>query len=225
MSENLPQNIYQKHPDQPKQEITNFPAKMPWDGLEDQYTVSHCKLCNSKYREEAEELYDKCNGNSKRVHKFLVEERHEDISYGAVNGHLKNHYAAHNNEHLIKGYSSRLESWLGCQSDQRTSMLRAMAGLDREVCTLQAIAEGLSLSERRKTDDTIVKMSALLLNYRAKLKELDKEQEPVTLVLNQLQIILQDEMADATSAEVKGVVKNVLTRLKTTCSDIINTDS
>ena len=203
-----------------REDIEKFPDKMPWTGLTESKSVENCKLCQSPYRQEAEELYDRVE-NVKRVHKFLVDERHEDISYGSVRNHLKVHYAAHNDEYLVSEWASKIEAWLGCQKDQYASLIRMMAALEREVSILLAMNDGLTLHERRKNDDAIAKFSALLLNYRSRLHEIEKEQEPITLVFQQLQVILQDEMANVDTPEVKGVVKNVLTRLKEASSDII----
>lgn len=216
----LPEKIVKDNNPPEKFDKVQFPQNMPWEHLPEEVYEAQCKLCNSKYRHEAEELYASC-GNSRRVHKFLTEERMEEVSYNAVNNHMKLHFTAHNNERLLKDYASKVELWLGCQKDQYQSLQRAMAGLEREIMILAAMNEGLSLHERRKNNDIIVKMSSLLLNYRSKLRELEKEQEPVTLVFQQLQVILQDEMQQVDTEEVKGVVKNVLTRLKHSCQDLI----
>ena len=57
---------------------------LPWDG--DNRPRKDCKLCQSRWKVEAEELYDKTNSITK-VFKFLTDDRQEDISYGAVRSH------------------------------------------------------------------------------------------------------------------------------------------
>lgn len=193
---------------------------LPWEVDNEPVCVGNCKLCNSKFREEAEEMFDRV-GTVKRVYQFLVNDRNEDISYGAVANHIKFHYVARNNDQLVKEYAGMLEEWLGMQKDQYNGLVRAMAMLEREMMTLASLNESLTLNERRKTDDTISKMSDLLLKYRSRIQEMEKDQEPVTLVFNQLRIILNEEMQDVKSEETKQVVSNVLEKLKKSCSEFV----
>ena len=65
---------------------------------------ARCKLCNSKYREEAEALYEK-TGKPRNVWRFLTEERNEDISEPAVRSHLCNHYIKYKHNVQAKDYT------------------------------------------------------------------------------------------------------------------------
>lgn len=175
--------------------------------------VDDCKLCKSKYRLEAEELYDRTQ-NIKRVHKLLTEDRCEEISYGACRNHLKYHYEAYSSNQLVQALSTEVEKWLFMQNDQMQGLHRTAALLEREINIISAHSEGLPLPERRKNDDTVAKLGALLLSYRAKIAEMQEAKEPVTLVLNQMQIIFQDELKGVHSDEARRVVKNILAKMK-----------
>ena len=184
-----------------------------WNSLIKFEPVGDCKLCNCKYKEEAHELYDR-TANVKRVHKLLTEDRMIDLSYGAVRNHLKFHYEAHASNQLVQEYSNEVADWLDLQYDQIHALYRGMAIIDREMNVLSAMTEGLPLPERRKTAETVAKLFAILKDSRKTVEELTKARKGVTLVFNQLKIIMQDEMKQLSSEESKKVVQNIFTKLK-----------
>jgi hypothetical protein len=183
----------------------------PWDS--ENKPRKDCKLCQSRWKLEAEELYDKTNSITK-VFKFLTDDRQEDISYAAVRSHLKFHHESPANNAMIKEYMGEVEGWMDLQLDQLHGLRRAMAQIDRMLNVITAQSEGLPLEQLRKSADTMAKLGALLLNYRAKVEEMNRQKEGVTLVFNQLQVILQDEMKNVNHPEAKKVVSNVLAKLK-----------
>jgi hypothetical protein len=177
--------------------------------------VKDCKLCNSKYREEAEELYDRTE-SIKRVHKLLSEDRLEEISYGAVRNHLKFHYEAQSSNTLVKEYAGEVGQWIEMQDDQLAGLKRAMGMIEREMQIIGAHGEGLPLIERRKNAETVGKLGALMLSYRKQIEDMTAAKSGTTVVLRQLQIILQQEIKDVKSEETKRVVANIFNKLKDT---------
>jgi hypothetical protein len=199
----------------PPTEMPEQPV-MPWVNLPEKVHSEDCKLCNSSYREESEALFDQTN-NIKRVHAFLTKERHEDMSYSAVRNHLKYHYQSQSSNRLVKEYATELDKWIGVQDNQEAGMIRAMAGIEREMTVLGAHAEGLPLESRRKNADTFVKLADLLLKYRTKWTEIQAQRQPVTFILNQLQIVLQEELLASDSEESKVFARNIMTKLAQSC--------
>jgi hypothetical protein len=194
--------------------------KLVPDYKSEQIEVSNCKLCKSSYRAEAESLYDR-TGNARHVWKFLSEERQEEISYNAVNNHLSFHYTAHNNGELVREFGKDLQVWVDIQGDDLLSLRRTIAILEREMAVIAAKSEECSLPERRKSADIIQKLAASLLSHRTRLLELERGNEPVTVIFNQLQIIIQEEMATVDSDETKICIKRILERLSDSCGDMI----
>lgn len=172
-----------------------------------------CKLCNSQYRAEAHELWDRTQ-NLMRVFKLLTEDRMEDISYGAVRNHIKFHYETGSVNALVKEYASEVEQWVDLQQDQLSGLRRAMAQLERQMDIIGALTEGLPLAEQRKNLDTFTKLGALLLAYRSKVEEIVSAKDGVGVVLNQLNVIFKQEIQGAKSPETKQVIGNVFAKLK-----------
>lgn len=50
-----------------------------------------CKVCNSEYRAEIEELYFVKGWGSRRISKYIYETYGEDISHAAIANHFKHH--------------------------------------------------------------------------------------------------------------------------------------
>ena len=192
---------------------SNIPPIAPWDRPHEIPNVKSCKLCNSEYRTEAEELYDRTK-DCKRVQKFLNDDRLQDISYGAVRNHLRFHYEMVSDNILIKEYANELQAWLGIQENQIDALQRTMAMIEREMMIIASHNDGLSLSERRKNNDTIVKLGTLQLSYRSKIEELQGDRKPVTLMINQLKIVLQEELQADGSGERKKVINNIIAKLQ-----------
>jgi hypothetical protein len=188
--------------------------------MDTQFISPRCKICKSNFRDEAEREYYRHN-NISRVHKFLVEDRGLDVSITSVRNHMKMHFDAKENMKLMQEYANEVVGWIDSQSDDMTSIRRTMAILEREMFTLASKAEGASIEERRKTTDSINKLASTLLNHRTKILELEAKYEPVTMIFNQLQVIVEDELNHTKSKEVTKTVTNILGRLQDECSDMI----
>jgi hypothetical protein len=186
---------------------------LPINNLPGFEIIEDCKLCNSKWKEEAHELYEKTQ-NMNKVFRFLTEDRQEVISYGAVRNHLRFHFEAKATNAMIKEYATEVDAWLDLQMDQMTALRRAMAMLEREMMIIASQGEGLPLPERRKNVDTMTKLGALLLNYRSKVEEMESGKDPIILILDQLRSVLRDEMKLAKGEEAQRLVKNVLNKMK-----------
>ena len=189
------------------------PQLVPWTKELKFEPIDDCKLCNSKFREEAEDLYDR-TGNVKRVHTLLTQDRMMDISYGAVRNHLKFHYEAHSANHLVQEHANEVADWLDLQFDSIGAIKRGMAIIEREMRIIAAHSEGMPLPERRKNAETVGKLHLILKDSHKTIDELNRARKGVTLVFNQLKVILQDEMKSLPSEDARKVVQNVFAKLK-----------
>lgn len=178
-----------------------------------------CKLCLSSHRVAAEEEYAK-TGRYARAYD-LLKKKGEKISYNATRNHLLFHYLAPINNSLAREYAEDVEKWLSMQGDSRSALRRTMAMLEREIFMLASQAEELHIDDRRKVDDTINKLASTLLSYRAKIEELDRSQEPVTIIFNQLQLIIEEEIKQLNDPQSKRAMVNVIERLTDSCGDML----
>lgn len=172
---------------------------------------ANCKLCNSKIREEAEQKWDETR-NFNAVYRYVTNEGLK-VSYPAVRRHLLFHYEIKKNLDLVKEYASSMDEWIEMQKNPEEAMVRRIAMLEREAMILSVEAEGQKIGERRRTVDTIAKLSSVILAYHDKLHDLRKRREPVTLVINQLQLIIKDEIQN-TTPEIHDALINVLDKLE-----------
>lgn len=200
-------------------DIVPFGNKDDWIDPDSRPPIEGCKLCRSKNRQEAEEKYD-TTGNMARVHQFL-QGKGEDLSYSAVRNHLLYHYLAVVNNSLVREYANQVHKWVSLQTDQRQGLRRAMAMLEREMHTLSAQCEGSDMESRCKVVDTINKLASTLLGYRKQLDAMDSTQEPVTIVFNQLQVIMEEEIKLSKNVEVKRAMANIFDRLQGEVGDMM----
>lgn len=191
----------------------------PWNNVDQEVIREGCKLCLSRHREEAEALYDRTRIIS-RSHKLLVDSG-ESISYNAVRNHLVYHHSAIASNSLVKEYAEEVKKWSALQTDSRSALRRTMAMLEREMHTLAAQTEEMDLENRRKVSDTINKYANTLLAYRVKLEDLDRAQEPITIVFNQLQVLMEEEIKSLNDPKAKRAMANVIDKLSETCGDIL----
>jgi len=71
-----------------------------------------CKLCNSVYRFEAEQLWETKNKNNMAVWRWLAEEKKCDIPAIEVGHHLKEHYSKQESELRLRDYSQKINNIL-----------------------------------------------------------------------------------------------------------------
>ncbi|KKK81176.1 hypothetical protein LCGC14_2816130 [marine sediment metagenome] len=120
----------------------------------------------------------------------------------------------------LMGYAEDIERWIDNQPNKIFSLKEKIAILEREMIILGAEGEDLPLVERRKNAETLKKLADTLLNYEDKLDQYERQMEPVTIIVNQLRIIINDEITHLRTPETKKVLVNVLERLQDKVGDI-----
>ena len=181
----------------------------------------NCKLCNSEFRDEAEELFaSQRNPNYYAIHVFLTG-KGADISYPSVRNHLIYHFQSVQHQEWLLEYAADIKEWLRMPTTKVFALKKRMAILDKEMMTIASQSEGLAMDERRKSAETVKKLADTLLGYEGKLEEYQESLKPVTVIVNQLKIIISEEMEHGGSKETKKVLVNVLERLQDSVGDMI----
>ena len=153
--------------------------------------------------------------------RWLKDEKNTEISLAAVRNHIIYHYRGPEKEEFLSEYASDINRWIAKQTDKVGALRTRMAVLDKEMITIASEGQDLSLEERRKNAEIIKKLADTLLIYQTKMEDYVKEIEPVTVIINQLKIIITDEIQSVGDARVKKVLVNVLERLQNSVGDII----
>jgi len=178
----------------------------------------NCKLCNSKHRIEAEALYEKSN-NVSSVHRFLQNDRMEDMSLSAVRSHLINHVQKPGSALLETECAEDIAHWMNLQQDQDFALKKMIAILDREIMSIEALSDGLVLPERRRNAETIKKLMDTRLVYQSKLDEIKKEREPIVQIFQQIQIILKDTVDK--NPIMRHAAVDIIDKIKQSCSGFL----
>ena len=184
-------------------------------------TKPGCRLCNSKFRKEAETMFLKQRQPNYNAIVALLHGKGEHFNWTTVRNHLVVHFQGHNQKEYLMGYGEDLERWIDNQPNRIFSLKEKIAILEREMITLGAEGEDLPIVERRKNAETLKKIADTLLKYEDKLDQYEKQMEPVTVVVNQLRIIINDEITTLSTPETKKVLVNVLEKLQDRVGDMI----
>lgn len=169
---------------------------------------SGCKLCNSNLRQQAEDLYQKSQ-NYSHVHRWL-EDNKEDISWSCVRNHLKCHLTARMSEDRVQEYCKSMTTWCQAERKKEERLEAMMCILERRIIQLAAMVDGREDSESIKMTETIAKLASGVLSMQQKVDEYKKASEPVKVVIERIQQIVQVQLSSTPSQEVRKVLMNMV---------------
>jgi len=187
-----------------------------------------CKLCNSPFRIEAEEMYEK-DRNLLKVKKFLDEEidgkKRLDVFYPAVRQHIYRHYENQQNTKILREFAEDVNKYLPLQSSPEGSIRRKIAILERDMIWLAAKSDELCLSERRKNSEIVKKLADTILTYESKLEDMKERLDPYRQVLTCLAEIVKDEIKGLEEKEDQQkfipILNNIVNQLKERIENIM----
>lgn len=169
---------------------------------------SNCKLCNSPIRQQAEELYIQTK-NISHVHRFL-EQNDNKISWSCVRNHLLSHLASALSQERVEDYCKNMAEWCSIEKKKEQRLDALMAMLERRVMQLSAVADGRDDNESLRISDTIVKLVSTILSIQQQVDDYRKTTEPVKIVIEKIQQIVQVQLSATPSQEVRKVLMNVV---------------
>ena len=198
---------------------------IPYNSIDNRgdITNNQCKLCNFEHRVEAENYYDN-TPNYRALVRWLKDTYDFEISHPAVRNHILYHYKASQKYELMNGYAEDIKRWMSMPNDRIPALKKRRAILEREMVGLAADTEDLKSDERRKNIELVRKLADTLLNYDAKIDELYKRVEPVTMVLTELNVIMTDVVKHSKDQETKEAFDEVLSKLETAIGDILSSE-
>lgn len=192
---------------------------IPYDNNEERINKSNCKLCQSEYRDEAELEFDK-TPNYLHLTEWL-NQKGLDVSYPAVRNHILHHYKYDERKDFMLEYAEDIKRWAENCQDKVSSIKNRIGLLSKQMTEIASQSEDLkTIDEKRKSAETTKKLAECILTHEEKLDQYEKSMEPITLIFQQLKIIISDEMKQNNSEEAKRVLLNVLEKIQK--SDIAN---
>lgn len=169
---------------------------------------TNCKLCGSKFRAEAEEMFAR-DGNMLKVHRFL-HDKGESISHPAVGNHLKNHYKKVNLEEQLREYAEDFSSWSKIQQDKAARAQDHITMLERRLHYIEATTDESDPSSQKRTTESIVKLMDAIHKEEEFLRQLKKEESPVKILLYRFEDIIKVKAEGISSTEAKIILAEVL---------------
>lgn len=169
---------------------------------------SNCKLCNSIYRVEAEEMF--ADGKSAfYVYKWLKSKK-EEISDKAVHNHFVQHYQKPMMESKLKAYAENLEDYSRIKMNEEDRLNLYATLLDQQIHTIAASIQMQNMDEARKSQELIIRLIDQAVKVQEKIRQLKEEGEPVKILVNRLENVMTIAWQDAKSSEAKQTIKEIM---------------
>lgn len=168
-----------------------------------------CKLCNSKFRLEAEQEWDRVK-NFAAVYRIL-KNHGEDISEAAVRCHLRDHYAKDVRTRQLKEYAVDLsENWLKINQSTEEKLLGYLALIDQRIHTLAAATDKNDPCDMRKTNDSIAKLIEQACKVEERLQKMKEANAPANILIDKFKNIILVQVENIKSTEAKQALMQVL---------------
>lgn len=180
---------------------------------------SGCKLCNSEFRSEAEELWEKTS-NMNAVYR-LLESKNNRISYPSIRSHIINHYKKQETLEKISNYAKDLNIWRKNKVEKEERLSIIMSILEKRILEIAAEQDGDTSELGRKMSDTMVKLVQQLISCQQVLDEHKQVMEPVKLIISRLQSIVKEEISSNNGNDVRKALINVVSSLEKDVHEIM----
>ena len=181
--------------------------------------VTGCKVCASKFRKDAE-LQAERGRSIAAIHRFLTEEKGEDMSYSSVKNHINYHFNKAEDQLSLQEFANKLKGWSSLNKEDVVFFNRYIDFFDMEAMELASKNKELPLPERRKNDELIIKIGQLMANYKEQLHKLNAEMRPVEVIIKSLNRIIQVKLEGSANPEVKRVLMDVIEQLLKEVGDV-----
>lgn len=176
-----------------------------------------CKLCNSKHKKDAHDLYER-SPSIQGVFNFL-KEKGEEISYGAVRKHLNNHYSVQDSDSDLKDLADRLSKWEKYDTSDAVLLPQYIKLLNIEFLDLVG-NRSVGEDQRRKNIELALKISAQIDVFKKQLRDISKEMKPVEVIFTNLHRIIEVKIRDSKSPEVKRILAEIYEQISKDVGDM-----
>lgn len=169
---------------------------------------TNCKLCNSVYRNEAEDMF--AEGKTPfHVYKWLKSKK-EEISDRAVHNHFVQHYQKPVMQARLKDYAENLQEYaqIRMQEEERLELYSIL--LDQQIHMLAASINHLDTDETRRSQDSLIKLIDQATKVQEKIRDLRKDSEPVKILVERLNNVMTIKWNSAQNVETKQAIQEIL---------------
>jgi len=176
-------------------------------------TKSNCKVCNSKFRAEAEALYED-KKSMRSIHKWLAEQE-EEYDYKSITNHFKEHYERQKIDFMVQEYVSHMSKYRIDQVDELDRLQTRRDMFDRTLLVLLAKNDTTTFTDEIRKNATALKsLNDAIGGIDSQINEIKKEFEPIVLVLKTLQVLIGESIDSTNSEEVKSSLIELLDKFE-----------
>jgi|688.fasta_scaffold259889_3 hypothetical protein len=173
---------------------------------------SNCKLCNSAFRQEAEETY--CHEKSfTSVFRFL-KSNNEEISIPAIRSHMMNHFVDVNRQEKMKEYVEDLEKWKSISASKTERLHTYLSIVEKRIFQLASAIDEKTDQESIKQTEVLNKLIDQASSLQSALSEETERIEPARIVIKKLQEIIEIRVRSSKSPELKNVLIDLVSDLQ-----------
>ena len=155
---------------------------------------SKCKLCKWDKRQNAESYYIQTK-NYLSTHKWINDQGLK-VAYSAVRNHMIYHFLSTLELETLREYEKDVKQWSSERHDMIDEVVLRTTVLKRRMIKLDADIDGyIHPEEKRRGAEQVRKMAETILGHEKQLKEFKNEAKPIQIVIEQLGIIVNNELA------------------------------
>jgi hypothetical protein len=169
---------------------------------------TNCKLCQSKFRKDAEEKYAR-TANIVNVHRFL-QDSGEEISYQAVRNHLTIHYMRPELEVRLKEYAEDIHSWTKIRQEKEDIHREHIAILQRRIRLMEANTDDSSNESQRRTAETVAKLIDQIGKEQERMESLKEDESTLKIVLLKFEDLVKTKLENMSVPEARVALVDVL---------------
>jgi hypothetical protein len=171
-----------------------------------------CKLCNSEFRSEAENMYAE-SSNISAVYRFL-ESKGEKMSLISVRSHLLNHYTDFCKQERLNDYVADLERWRDTNLSREERLKNYLGILEKRIFQIASFVDKKDDLESIKNTDILAKLIAQASSIQSQIDEHDQRVEPARVVIKKLQEIIEIRVKTSKNQELKNHLIDLVSDLQ-----------
>ena len=199
------------------------------DSISDGPTVKvNCKVCTCPCRSDIEKKYTETK-SYQDAFDVLAAKNITDISYHAVRRHLITHFLAHEQDLMVKEYAENLSGYLDQRHDKRTQILERIKMIQKQMYKVGSMAENANLLDNIKSVDALKKAAETILLHEKEIESMDRDLEPVTLLMHNFRNIIQEKAEELSNQghktfnnqDVSGILSDIFTKLMNSVEGVL----
>jgi len=172
---------------------------------------SDCKVCISEYREEVEREFSSSESYKAAYNKMKMKDT--SVSYDAVYRHIRNHFTPYMRGIMIKDYAANIDRMMKIKYNRKDEIEERIRMMQNRMYEIEAVVAGGDLASMLKSADALNKLNSAIARLDEQLAEMEREMEPIYMMLQNLKEVMHDKMKEANNPAVTKALTDVFAKL------------